>query len=86
MKERVSGAVRIREFRADESSRNDPGARGVRVTAGRDPEEGDRGSGRSAFDYWSGDGGRVSGLLQIGQVPARAARAGEGCPRQSGEG
>jgi hypothetical protein len=87
MKERVSGAVRIRVFRADESSRNDPGARGVRVTAGRGPEERDRGSGRSALDYRSGDdGGCLSWLLHVGQVPARAAKAAEGCPCQSGEG
>ena len=83
MKERVSGAVRIRVLCADESSRNDSGTRGVRVATGRGPEERDRSSSRSALDYWSGDS--FSGLLQVGQVPARAADAAE-CSRQSGEG
>ena len=82
MKERVGGAVRIRVLCADESSRNDSGTRGVRVATGRGPEERDRGSGRSAFDYGSGDG--LSGLLQVGQVPARAADAAE-CSCQGGE-
>ena len=72
----MSGAVRRRELRTDESSRDDPGARGVCVTAGGGPEERDRGGGRSAFDYRSDDGG-CSGLLQVGQVPARAADAAE---------
>ena len=80
----MSGAVRRWVLRADESSRDDPGARGVCVTARRGPEERDRGGGRSAFDHRSGDSGS-GGLLQVGQVPARAADTAERCPCQSGE-